>query len=163
MSVKDWKKREEAGSERGAELADKEIAGRTLKKSPSSQSSSWIVLLFQLQLFISFQTISPSSFENTHSYLPFQLHPSLYRSLYLSLGLMCLRRPEKVCSLCLRAGCNRLVNWNWTFDTWAKMIQVHKLKSILGKIGRGVFVVWWLQKWTSDWRIASSIPQGRKI
>lgn len=43
------------------------------------------------------------------SYLPFHLHPSLYRSQYLSVGLICLRRPERgpavcVCTLLTQTG-----------------------------------------------------------
>lgn len=139
VSVRDWDK-ERKQAERGAQHADKEIGERTLKKFPSSQSSSWIVLLFQLQLFISFQTISPSSSGNTHSYLPFHLHPSLYLSTLIS-GVDASQKAREglrfVCAPLTHTG-----KWKWTFNVWAKVIQLYKLKSRLGQIGCRVFVVW---------------------
>lgn len=87
----------------------KEIAQRTLKKFPSFQSSSWFVL-FVLAPTIHFL---PNHFSlqlrEYPSYLPFHLHPSLYRSQYLSVGLICLRRPERgpavcVCTLLTQTG-----------------------------------------------------------
>lgn len=141
----------------------KEIAQRTLKEFPSLQSSSWIVLLFWLQLFISFQTISPSCFENTPLIYLSPPPPSLTLSLSVLIsGLDLSQKAREGLRLASALRSHRLVNCSWTFDTWAKVIQLYKVKSILGQIGCRVFAVWWLYKWTSGWRIASSIPQAKK-